>query len=187
MSIELLPERRDVAGATDELRRLTPGQWRGSGLRRLLDVVVQRGIVGEDASLQLPGRRRDAQAHLVPEHRAEVGAAAECLGLPAAAVEGQHQLPPELLAERMVGDERLELGHHPGVVAGFHPGVDELLGHREPQLLQAQGLSSHAGELGELAERATAPETERALERRDPLGTRLRHGRGPRTGPHPAR
>ena len=72
----------------------------------------------------------------------------------------------------MVGDERLELGHHPGVVAGLHPGVDELLGHREPQLLQAQGLSSYAGELGELAERATAPETERELERRDPLGTR---------------
>ena len=57
MPIELLPERRDVVGATDELRRLTPGQRHGSGPHRLLDVVVQRRIVGEDASLQVPGRR----------------------------------------------------------------------------------------------------------------------------------
>ena len=57
MPVELLPERRDVVGATDELRRLTSGRWRRRGVRRLLDVVVQRRIVGEDASLQVPGRR----------------------------------------------------------------------------------------------------------------------------------
>ena len=53
-----------------------------------------------------------------------------------------------------------------------HPGVDELLGHRQPQLLQAQRLAAHAGELGELAERGAPPETKGAFEQRDPLGTR---------------
>ena len=163
--IELLAQGGDVAGAADELRGLTTRQRYGRDPHRLLDVVVQRRIVGEDPSLQVLGRRREAQAQLVPEHRAEVGAPAQRLGLSAGAVEGQHQLPPELLAERMGGDERFELGDHPGVLAAVHPGVDEVLGHRQPQFLQAQRLAAHARELGELAERGAAPEAEGAFER----------------------
>ena len=53
-----------------------------------------------------------------------------------------------------------------------HPGVDELLGNRQPKLLQAQRLAAHAGELGELAERGAPPEPKGAFEQRDLLGTR---------------
>ena len=37
---KLIPQGRDVVGATDELGGLTPSQWQGSDPHRLLDVVV---------------------------------------------------------------------------------------------------------------------------------------------------
>ena len=51
----------------------------------------------------------------------------ERLGLPAAAVKREHQLRAEALAQRMLGDERLELADHLGVTTEREVGLDALL------------------------------------------------------------
>ena len=45
------------------------------------------------------------------------------------AVEGEHLLTPQPLAERMASDERLELARELGVAAEREIGVDPLLEH----------------------------------------------------------
>ena len=69
----------------------------------------------------------------------------------------------------MGGDERLQLGHRPAVRPALEPCVDEVLGRRQPQFLQAKGLAAHPRELGELTEGVAAPQLERAFECRDPV------------------
>ena len=66
-----------------------------------------------------PGAARAARPGSMPSSsdraRARVAVGLERLGLAAAAVEGEHQLAAEPLAERMLGHERLELAHQLGV------------------------------------------------------------------------
>ena len=76
-----------------------------------------------------------------------------------AAVERQHELCSGALAERLAGDERLELGGHRGVMAESHLGVDAILGAVEAQLGQARPLE-RGERLGELGQRLAAPEGE---------------------------
>ena len=55
----------------------------------------------------------------------------ERVGLPAAAVEREHQLAAQTLAKRMFGDERLEFRHQLVMAAERQVGVDAILDHRE--------------------------------------------------------
>ena len=103
------------------------------------------------------------------EHRPQLGAPAQCLGLPAHPVEREHQLAPEPLPQRVGGDERFQLGDRAALLASVEPGFDELLRHRQSQLLEPQRLAPHDGQLGELAERGPSPQAEGPFERRDPL------------------
>ena len=117
------PHGRDVVGPTDQLRRLTPRQRRPRrASRRAVDDRSKDGSSARICASSVLRRRREAEAQLVAEHRAQLGAPAQRLGLPAGAVEGQHQLAPEPLAERVGGDERFELGHRPAVLAARRAG-----------------------------------------------------------------
>ena len=60
----------------------------------------------------------------------------ERLGLAARAVEREHLLAAQPLAQRVLGDERLELGDERRVPPERELGVDPLLERREPQLLE---------------------------------------------------
>jgi hypothetical protein len=51
----------------------------------------------------------------------------ERLGLPAAAVEREHQLAAETLAKQVLRDQRLEFGHQRGMAAERQVGVDAIL------------------------------------------------------------
>src|SRR5439155_709716 len=61
----------------------------------------------------------------------------ERLGLAAVAVEREHQMRPQSLAQWVLGDELLELGEQALVVAEREPGADVPLARRHPQLLEA--------------------------------------------------
>ena len=89
--------------------------------------------------------------------------------LPPAAVEREHQLPAEALAERVLADERLQLADDVGVRAELEVGLDAC--PRARPCRSSSRLRSRLRELlvGELRERRPAPEAERALEEVAPL------------------
>ena len=93
----------------------------------------------------------------------------ERVGLAPGAVEREHQLAPEPLAQRVARDEALELRHQLGVAAGLELGADQVLRRREPQLFEPEDLRLREGLERELGERIAAPEGERVAQHRDAL------------------
>ena len=83
------------------------------------------------------------------------------LGLARRAVQREHQLAAQPLAQRVLGDQRLELADELRVPAGGEVGVDALLERREPQLLQPRALGLRERLVGEVGERRPAPQRER--------------------------
>ena len=83
------------------------------------------------------------------------------VSLPAAAVEREHQLAAQPLAEHVLGDQRLELRHQLVMAAERQVGVDAILERREPQLLQPGDLALRVRLAAEIGERLAVPERER--------------------------
>ena len=88
--------------------RSGPGPRRGSRPPR----GAEERVLLQDAALQRaqPGGRLEPE--LLVERRAERPVGAERLGLAAGAVEAEHQLAAQPLAQRVARDERLELADH---------------------------------------------------------------------------
>ena len=126
----------------------------------------ERRVLGEDRPLQLAQPLARLDAELVDERAARVLVGLQRVGLAVAAVEREHVLRPQPLAVRVLGDQRVELADHLGVAAEREPRLDELLGDRDPQLLQPRALAVGERRVREVRERRPAPLGERALERR---------------------
>ena len=111
-------------------------------------------------------RRAGLDPELGDERAARVRVGGERLGLPAAAVEREHQLSAEALAQRLARDLPLQLADHVGVPAEREVGVDPALERHEPLLLEPRALRLRPGMVGELAERRAAPQRQRVAQRR---------------------
>jgi hypothetical protein len=96
---------------------------RGSALLSRL----QRRILPQHGALELLERRTRLDPQLLDQGRPRGLVRSKRLGLPAGVVEREHQLPPETLTQRVLGDEVLELAHELGVAAELEIGVDPLL------------------------------------------------------------
>ena len=94
----------------------------------------------------------------VRAHPAEGG---QGIGLAAAPVEGDHQLGPEPLAQRVGGHQALELGHHLGVTAQGQVGVDPQFQRLEAAPVEALGLGGGKEVVGEVGQRLPPPQIER--------------------------
>ena len=92
----------------------------------------------------------------------------ECLGVPAAPVESQHELAAEALPERMAADERVELGDELRVAPEDQLRIDALLEAGEV-LLSEPGFLQACERLLELGERRAAPQLQRSPEYRGRL------------------
>ena len=92
---------------------------------------------------------------------------AEGVGLSPRAVQREHELARRRLAQRVLVDERLELCDHVPMPTESEIGVDPHLGRRDPQLLEAGDGCLGEVLVGELDERGTPPQRERASQ---PLG-----------------
>jgi hypothetical protein len=84
------------------------------------------------------------------------------LRLPIRPIEGEHQLPPELLAVRMLLHERLELLDQPLVAAQLKVGLDSVAYRSQPQLFEPLGLEAERAFVAELSERPSSPQREPA-------------------------
>ena len=100
----------------------------------------KRRILLEDRLLQLLQGGARLEAELVPHRLAHPPKHLERRGLPIAPIEGEHQLPAEPLAARVLRDQRLELGNEIAMAAELQVGLDPILERRQPQLLQPRHL-----------------------------------------------
>ena len=113
--------------------------------------------------LELAQRSRRLDPELLGERPPECLVAGERLGVPARPVEGEHVLGAKTFAERMLGDQRLELADHVAMVPERELGLDPQLDRGEAKLLEPRALVP--GErLRELGQRLAAPERERAAQ-----------------------
>jgi hypothetical protein len=84
--------------------------------------------------------------------------------LSARPIEGQHQLTVEVLVQRVLGDELLELRDKPHVTAECQLGLDPLLDGCQADLLETRDRDLRERLRGEVGEWRSPPEVERILE-----------------------
>ena len=118
--------------------------------------------------MEAPQLGAGLDADRVHELVARPAVGAERVGLAAAAVEREHAQAVEVLAQRLVREQRLDLGDRLGVPPGREILLEGLLDRGEPQLLQAADLEARERLGGDVVERRSAPQRERLARR--PLG-----------------
>ena len=119
------------------------------------------GILAQHAPLELLQLRRGVEAELVGEREPGGPVDLERLGLAAAAVQRKHQLAAQPLAQRMEGDELLQLADDRSVPAERELCVDPLFLGSDAQLVETRRLEPGEFLLLEVGERRAAPEVER--------------------------
>ena len=77
---------------------------------------IQLGILTEDRLMQLPQLDARLDPELLHERLPRIAIGVERIGLPPRPVEREHELSAQALAEAMLEDERLELGHEVAAV-----------------------------------------------------------------------
>ena len=148
-------------------------------------VDVERRVLSQDRLLELSERTPGLDPQLVDECVPAVSVRRERLGLPARAVEREHQLLARPLSERMLGDEGLELTDELAVPPGGEVCVDPLLEAAQVELVQSGDLALGEVRIGELGQGRPAPELERLARHpvpHEPLEAAARRARRPRPG-----
>ena len=104
-----------------------------------------------------------AQARCRPARPVRGGApvCGESVGLAAAAVQREHALGVQALAQRLLRDDRVDLGEDLELAAGREVGVDRELERPQPQLLEPADLGGRERLVGDVIERRAAPQRER--------------------------
>lgn len=139
------------------------GQGRGQGTRRRGRRRGEVGVVTQDRALQLLQLRGRLDAELVGEQAADPLVGRQGVGPALGAVQREHQLGPAPFPQRLLGHQRLELGHDLLVVPEGEPSVDAQFARGRPQFLEPHGLASPELAVGEVAERRAPPEPLRLL------------------------
>ena len=104
---------------------------------------------------------RGLQPQLVRQHLARIAVGGERVGLATAAVERQHQLRAQRLAQRMLRHERLQLADQVRMAAEREVGVDARAEADEAQLLEALGRTGRERLVADVLQRRAAPQPER--------------------------
>ena len=156
-------DRIDLRSAADERRRRS-GQVPTVPHRLRLD--VERCVLTKDRALeraQLRGRLEPELVERVPD----LGVGVERLGLPAGAVEPEHQQAEQPLPQGMLGRQPPELRDVQRVTERQHR-LGAILDRRHAQVVEPVALASRRGVL-DTGERGAAPEGESVVERRERL------------------
>lgn len=115
----------------------------------------------EDPPLESPQALARLEAELRREGAASLLVGLQRLGLPPRAVEGEHQLAPGPLAQRLLGDQLLQLDDELVVASELELGLDPLLPGGESELVESRDLRLREVRVAELQERRATPEGER--------------------------
>src|SRR5262249_28789713 len=131
-------------------------------LRRCLG-VVERRILLKDRGLETAQRLARLEPELVDEERTPGAVRLERVRLPSGAVEREHELAAQPLAQRIALDQRLELRDEPGVHPERELRLDARLERRQAELCEPCCFGARK-RLVDVRERGTAPECERLSE-----------------------
>ncbi len=154
----------ELVVATDQRRPGAPLGERGSRRRRRRAGAaappdrLQRRVVGQDGRLQVPQLAAGLDAQLLPEGAAGVGQGPQGLGLAARPVQGQGQLHPQALPQRVGVDQLGQLADHRRVAAQGQVGGQAVLDGAEPALLQPGRRPHGELEVGEVGQRRPPPQ-----------------------------
>ena len=95
------------------------------------------------------------------ERRACVPIGLQRLRLPARAIQREHLLRAQSLAQRLIRDQRPQLAENLPVATSGEVGVDRHLGRLQPQLLQPPDLGARERLIRHVGQRAAAPQRQR--------------------------
>ncbi len=118
------------------------------------------GVLTQNRLLEAAQTLAWLEPELVVQLLAQRAVDAESFRLPAAAVEREHQLLLEALAQRVAPGEHRQLRQERATVAGLEARVVPQLVHDEPQLVQA-GAERREARFVEPVERVAVPQAER--------------------------
>ena len=163
--------RRARAGRGAARAAPRPRSGGARGLRRLQRVAFEVRLLAQDPLFEPAQLGPRLEPELAVQGLPQAAVRGEGVGLPAAPVEGEHQLAVHALAHRVLGGEPLEPGHRHGVPSEREVGVHGELDGAQPQLLELRDLGLGERLVGEVRERLAAPQ---------PEGLRQRHRRGRR-------
>ena len=154
-----------TADQAGQLRRkvVRPGAL-GDRRRRLRRRELQFMLLGQDRPLDSPQRRARLEAQLLHQRVARRAKGLERVSLTAGAIQREHQLAAQPLAERMSRDEVLQLGHQPNVPPERQVSVDSQLNRLEPELLEPGHLRLGERLIREVGKRRSPPERHRLIE-----------------------
>ena len=114
------------------------------------------------------------------EMLAEPAVGGEGLALPSASIEGEHQLTPKRLAQRVLAHELLELRDESGVPTQRELGPDAELEGLQPALVEPERLGDGEGFIGQVRQRPPAPHSECSAQRGGcPVRIAVAEGRRP--------
>jgi hypothetical protein len=122
---------------------------------------VQRGVLPQDRSLQLLERGTRHEPEPVDECPARILVGVQGLRLPTRPVERRHQMCPEAFAERVLGDQRLELRDQLVVAPEAEVRVDPELHCCQPDLLEPGDRRLGEALVREVGERRSPPQRQR--------------------------
>jgi hypothetical protein len=159
-SDEVADRRRQLAGYLGR-RAYGDGPRFGVAVRRRRG---QRGIAGQHAVVQALELRARFDPELLDQHVARLPVAVQSLGGPSAAVQGEHQLGMEALAQRVPLRQIAQLRHDVLMPAEIQVGLDADLERLQPQLLEPGSVFA-AEPLGtDVGQRASAPQVQGLVE-----------------------
>jgi hypothetical protein len=101
---------------------------------------IELSILAQDRLVQPPQLRARLHPDLLHEHRPRLAVSVQRLRLPATAIQRQHALRVQPLAQRVLGHERLELGGDLAVPAGRQVAIDRQLERRDAKPLETPDL-----------------------------------------------
>jgi hypothetical protein len=157
--VHLLGPAGEIRDGRGQLRGYREGRGHGSprGERDggLLVVGVQYLLV-EQAKL---GARIDAE--LVGDPAPGLLVDLQRLGLAPCAIQRAHEQGPQLLPERVVGEQPAHLGHHLGVPAAGQVRLSAQLQRLDPRLLQPVRFDRHQRRRWHIGQRPAPPEPDR--------------------------
>ena len=145
---------------------LPPGEQRRAALElaRQLDDRrrrIESQVLGEDLLLQEAQLAPGLDPDLLGERPVGLAVGVKRLGLAPGAIERQHALGVQALAQRLLGDQRLESGDHLVVAPGGELGVERELERLQMKFLEPPDLGRREWLRGDVGERSAVPERKR--------------------------
>ena len=140
-------------------RSATPRTPAGAGAS-----TSSAGILPQDRPLQLLERRARIDPELVDESPARLLVGVQRFCLPTRPIERRHQIHPQALTERVLGDQCLELSDQLVVAPEREVGVDPQLQRCQPDLLEPGDRRLGEALVDEVRERWSSPQSEGVAE-----------------------